>query len=118
MKKKVLKPVLPTRKRSSISLLPSQRQKAAPIVGLGDYDFIGFPDVSVLCPEIILCESSSTIGVNSVFSPQKAGTYQISYRVDQHGSTRGAAGQLDTVHAGETARAGDAGGRGVCLKLD
>ena len=50
-------------------------------VGLGDYDFIGFPDVSVLCPEIILCESSSTIGVNSVFSPQKAGTYQISYRV-------------------------------------
>ena len=50
-------------------------------VGFGDYDFIGFPDVSVLCPEIILCESSSTIGVNSVFSPQKAGTYQISYRV-------------------------------------
>nr|WP_325233679.1 collagen-like protein [uncultured Oscillibacter sp.] len=50
-------------------------------VGLGDYDFIGFPDVSVPCPELILCESSSTIGVNSVFSPQKAGTYQISYRV-------------------------------------
>ena len=50
-------------------------------VGLGDYDFIGFPDVSVLCPEILLGDSSSTIGGNSVFSPQKAGTYQISYRV-------------------------------------
>ena len=50
-------------------------------VGLGDYDFIGFPDVSVLCPEIILCDSSSMLGGNSVFCPQKAGTYQISYRV-------------------------------------
>lgn len=50
-------------------------------VGLGDYDFIGFPDVSVLCPAIILCDTSSMLGVNSVFSPQKAGIYQISYRV-------------------------------------
>ena len=50
-------------------------------VGLGDYDFIGFPDVSVLCPEIILGDSSSMLGGKSVFCPQKAGTYQISYRV-------------------------------------
>ena len=50
-------------------------------VGLGDYDFIGFPDVSVPCPEIILGDSSSMLGGKSVFCPQKAGTYQISYRV-------------------------------------
>ena len=50
-------------------------------VGLGDYDFIGFPDVSVLCPEILLGDSSSMLGGKSVFCPQKAGTYQISYRV-------------------------------------
>ena len=50
-------------------------------VGFGDYDFIGFPDVSVLCPEILLGDSSSMLGGKSVFCPQKAGTYQISYRV-------------------------------------
>ncbi len=50
-------------------------------VGLGDYDFIGFPDASVLCPEILLGDSSSMLGGKSVFCPQKAGTYQISYRV-------------------------------------
>ncbi len=50
-------------------------------VGLGDYDFIGFPDVSVPCPEIFLGDSSSMLGGKSVFCPQKAGTYQISYRV-------------------------------------
>ena len=50
-------------------------------VGLGDYDFIGFPDVSVLCPEILLGDSSSMLGGDSVFYLKKAGTYQISYRV-------------------------------------
>ena len=50
-------------------------------VGLGDYDFIGFSDVSVVCPELFLGDSSSMLGGKSVFCPQKAGTYQISYRV-------------------------------------
>ncbi len=50
-------------------------------VGFGDYDFIGFPDVSVLCPEILLGDSSSMLGGDSVFYLKKAGTYQISYRV-------------------------------------
>ena len=50
-------------------------------IGLGDDDFIAFPDVSVLCPEILLGDSSSMLGGKSVFCPQKAGTYQISYRV-------------------------------------
>ena len=50
-------------------------------VGFGDYDFIGFSDVSVVCPELFLGDSSSMLGGKSVFCPQKAGTYQISYRV-------------------------------------
>jgi len=50
-------------------------------IGLGDDDFIGFPDVSVVCPELFLGDSSSMLGGKSVFCPQKAGTYQISYRV-------------------------------------
>ena len=50
-------------------------------IGLGDDDFIGFSDVSVVCPELFLGDSSSMLGGKSVFCPQKAGTYQISYRV-------------------------------------
>ena len=50
-------------------------------IGLGDDDFIGFPDVSVVCPELFLGDSSSMLGGKSVFCPKKAGTYQISYRV-------------------------------------
>lgn len=50
-------------------------------IGLGDDDFIGFSDVSVVCPELFLGDSSSMLGGRSVFCPQKAGTYQISYRV-------------------------------------
>lgn len=50
-------------------------------VGLGDDDFIVFPDVSVLCPEIPLGESSSMLGEKSLFYVKEAGTYQISYRV-------------------------------------
>lgn len=50
-------------------------------VGFGDYDFIGFPDVSVFCPEILLSDTSTVPGGDSVFYLKKAGTYQISYRV-------------------------------------
>lgn len=50
-------------------------------IGLGDDDFIGFSDVSVVCPELFLGDSSSMLGGKSVFCPQKAGAYQISYRV-------------------------------------
>ena len=50
-------------------------------IGLGDDDFIGLSDVSVVCPELFLGDSSSMLGGKSVFCPQKAGTYQISYRV-------------------------------------
>ena len=37
--------------------------------------------MSVVCPELFLGDSSSMLGGKSVFCPQKAGTYQISYRV-------------------------------------
>lgn len=50
-------------------------------VGLGDDDFIVFPDEAVLCPEIPLGESSSMLGEKSLFYVKEAGTYQISYRV-------------------------------------
>lgn len=50
-------------------------------VGLGNDDFIGFPDVSVPCPEIVLGDSSSMLGGKSVFFLNEVGTYQISYRV-------------------------------------
>lgn len=50
-------------------------------VGLGDDDFIGFPDEAVVCPELPLGDSSSMLGGKSVFFLNEVGTYQISYRV-------------------------------------